>query len=98
MKSINNKLNSLLTVLFLLIILQTGCSTTVKKPLLLPIEPGVGLSEITDPNQFPDFRDDYDKETLLYSITNSIVFFNKVKSYPNAFSSIGFTLKNKQKL
>jgi membrane-bound lytic murein transglycosylase A len=91
MKSINNKLNSLLTVLFLLIILQTGCSTTVKKPLLSPIEPGVGLSEITDPNQFPDFRDDYDKETLLYSISNSLEYFKKIKSYPDSFKSIGFT-------
>ncbi|MCP4270114.1 MAG: hypothetical protein GY777_31830, partial [Candidatus Brocadiaceae bacterium] len=68
-----------------------GCSSAVKKPHLLPMKPGFGLSEILNPDQFPDFRDDYDKELLLQSISNSIEYFNKIKSYPSRFSSIGFT-------
>lgn len=91
MKSKSNILNNLFAIAFLFLILQTGCSTAVKKPFLSPIEPGIGLSEITDPNQFPDFRDDYDKDTLLYSISNSVDYFKKIKSYPNSFQSAGFT-------
>jgi len=91
MKSKNNNLNRLLVVVLLFLILLTGCSTAVKRPLLLPMRPGIGLAEITDPSQFPDFRDDYDKELLLQSISNSMEYFNKIKTYPNAFSSIGFT-------
>ena len=91
MKSRNNILRRLLAVAFLFMILQAGCSTPVKKPLLMPTEPGLGLSEITDPNLFPDFRDDYDKEPLLQSISNSMVYFKKIKSYPNAFNSLGFS-------
>ena len=50
MKSRNNILRRLLAVVFLFMILQAGCSTPVKKPLLMPTEPGLGLSEILDPN------------------------------------------------
>ncbi|MFQ5686631.1 MAG: hypothetical protein ACE5GV_08225 [Candidatus Scalindua sp.] len=57
----------------------------------MPTEPGLGLSEITDPNFFPDFRDDYDKEPLLDSISNSMAYFKKIKSCPNAFNSPGFS-------
>ncbi len=91
MKSRNNSLNRLLAVVLLFMILQAGCSSAVKKPHLLPMKPGLGLSEITNPDQFPDFRDDYDKEHLLQSISNSMEYFKKIKSYSNAFSSIGFT-------
>ena len=91
MKSKNNILNSLLAVAFLLMILQSGCATAVKKQTFSPIETGIGLSEITDSNQFPDFKDDYDEITLLYAIDNSREYFKKVKSYPDAFKSIGFT-------
>ncbi|MFQ5963678.1 MAG: murein transglycosylase A [Candidatus Scalinduaceae bacterium] len=91
MKSKSNIFNLLLAVIFLFMIVQTGCSTSGKKPFLSPIEPGVGLSEITDPEQFPDFRDDYGKETLLFSINNSIAYFTRIKSYPYAFKSIGFS-------
>ena len=93
MKSKNNNLNRLLVAVLLFLILQTCCSTAVKKPLLLPVKSGLGLSEISDPNQFPDFRDDYDKGLLLQSISNSIEYFKKIKSYQNSFSSIGFTLE-----
>ncbi len=93
MKSRNNSLNLLLAAAILLIILQTGCSSAVKKPLLLPIKPGLGLSEISNPEHFPDFRDDYDKELLLQSISNSLEYFKKVKPYPSTFSAIGFTPK-----
>ncbi len=81
----------LLAVAFLFMILHIGCSTVVKKPLLVPIEPGVGLSEILDQNQLPDFRDNFDKTLLLESISNSTAYFRKVKSYPAAFESIGFS-------
>jgi membrane-bound lytic murein transglycosylase A len=91
MKSKNNRFHRLLAVVSLFIILQAGCSSAVKKPHLLPMKPGLGLSEVSTPEQFPEFRDDYDKELLLQSISNSIEYFKKIKSYPNAFSSIGFT-------
>jgi len=91
MKSRKNSFNRLLVVSVLFIILQAGCSSAVKKPHLLPMKPGLGLSEISNPEQFPEFRDDYDKELLLQSINNSIEYLKKTKSYPKAFSSIGFT-------
>ncbi|MBO1225122.1 MAG: MltA domain-containing protein [Candidatus Scalindua sediminis] len=91
MKSKSNILNLLLAVVFLFMILETGCSTSVKKPFLSPIEPGIGLSEISDPSQFPDFSDDYGKEILLFSINNSITYFKRIKSYPPVFNSIGFS-------
>ena len=91
MKSRNNSINLLLAAVMLFIILQTGCSSAVKKPLLLPMKPGLGLSEISNPEQFPDFRDDYDKELLLQSISNSLEYFKKIKPYPSTFSAIGFT-------
>ena len=91
MKSRKNSFNRLLVVSVLFIILQAGCSSAVKKPHLLPMKPGLGLSEISNPEQFPEFRDDYDKELLLQSIDNSIEYLKKTKSYPKAFSSIGFT-------
>ncbi len=91
MKLKNNSLNRLLAVVLLFTILETGCSSAVKKPHLLPMKPGVGLSEISNPEQFPDFRDDYNKELLLQSISNSIEYFKKIKSYPDTYSSIGFT-------
>jgi hypothetical protein len=115
MKLKNNILNSLLTVAFLLMILQTGCSTAVKKPPIstteavekpvplpsaevvekpvspTPMEVGVSLSEITDSNQIPNFKDDYGRIELLYAIDNSRKYFEKVESYPESFESIGFT-------
>ena len=64
----------------------------VEKPVFLtPMEAGVSLLEITDPNQIPEFRDDYGRIELLYAIDNSREYFKKVKSYPDTFKSIGFT-------
>lgn len=91
MKLTKNGLSRLLAITFLFTILQTGCSSSIKKPLLLPIKPKIGMSEITDSDQFPDFRDDYGKQTLLYSISNSIAYFKRTKSYPDAFSVMGFS-------
>ncbi|MHC4268788.1 MAG: murein transglycosylase A [Planctomycetota bacterium] len=91
MKSRYSLFNCLLVVVFLFMTLHIGCSTAVKKPLLIPIESGVGLSEILDPNQMPDFRDNFDKGLLLESISNSIAYFKKAKTYPTAFNSIGFS-------
>ncbi len=100
----NNTLNCLLAVALLVIIFQVGCTTTtVKDAPLMPtkavetssslssIEAGTGLAEITDPNQIPDFKDDYDKITLLYAIDNSREYLKKVESYPDVFKSAGFT-------
>ena len=104
MISKNNILNILLAVAFLIMIFQAGCATTtvketpllpieaVEKPVTLtPMEVGVNLSEITDSNQSPDFKDDYDKTSLLYALDNSRVYLEKIKSYPDSFKSIGFT-------
>lgn len=92
MKSKSNILNRLLVVVLLLfMILEAGCSVSGRKQPLSPIVPGIALAEISDPDQFPDFRDDYGKETLLYSIGNSISYFKRIKSYPQAFYSIGFS-------
>ncbi len=103
MKLKDNILNRLLAVAFLLLILQTGCTTTAKKSTLSPtgavkappslssIGAGTGLVEITDPNQFPEFRDEYGKIELLYAVDNSKEYFKKIKSYPDSFKSMGFT-------
>jgi hypothetical protein len=64
---------------------------TIEEPSVSPAEVGISLSEITDPNQTPDFKDDYDRTSLLYAIDNSRVYLEKVKSYPDLFKSIGFT-------
>ncbi len=103
MKLKNNILNRLLAIVFLLLILQAGCTTAVKKstlstteavktaPSLSSIVPGIGLAEITDSKQFPEFRDDYGKIELLYAVDNSKEYFKKVQSYPDSFKSMGFT-------
>ncbi len=103
MKLKNNILNRLLAIAFLLLILQAGCTTAVKKSTLSPteavkappsissIKSGTGLAEITDPNQFPEFRDEYGKIELLYAVDNSKEYFKKIKSYPDSFKSMGFT-------
>jgi len=91
MKSKCNTFSHLTAVVFLIMILNTGCSSTDERHFLLPVEPGIGLAEITDPKQFPDFRDDYGKETLLFSIDNSIEYFKRTKSYPSAFNPLGFS-------
>ena len=91
MKTKITLVNCLLTVALLIMVFQMGCSTAVKKPLLIPIESGIGLSEILDPNQMPNFRDNFEKGPLLESIDNSLTYFKKFKSYPKAFNSIGFS-------
>ncbi|MDR4505669.1 MAG: 3D domain-containing protein [Candidatus Scalindua sp.] len=91
MKSRNNMVHFLLAAVFLCMILPVGCSTAVKKPVLSSIEPGIGLSEISDPNQLPEFKDDYGKIMLLYAIDNSRLYFNGVQSYHTSYDSIGFT-------
>jgi hypothetical protein len=64
----------------------------VEKPVSpTPMEVGVNLSEITDPNQIPDFRDDYGRIELLYAVDNSRKYFENVESYPESLKSIGFT-------
>ena len=91
MISTNNILNRLLVVVFLFTILQTGCSTAVKRPPLSTIETGTSLTEVTDPDQLPVFKDDYGRIELLYAVDNSREYFKKVESYPDSFKSIGFT-------
>ncbi|MHC4321388.1 MAG: hypothetical protein ACYST3_03835, partial [Planctomycetota bacterium] len=68
----NNTLNYLLGVALLVMFFLTGCATTtVQETTLAPteevetasslstIESGTGLTEITDSNQIPAFKDDY---------------------------------------
>ena len=64
---------------------------TIEEPSVSPAEVGISLSEITDPNQIPGFRDDYGRIELLYAVDNSREYFKKVESYPDTFKSIGFT-------
>ena len=100
----NNTLNLLLAVALLVIVFQAGCATTTVKETPLssaeavettsPVSaagPGTGLTEITDSNQIPGFRDDYGRIELLYAIDNSRKYFEKVESYPESLKSIGFT-------
>ncbi|MDP6924973.1 MAG: 3D domain-containing protein [Candidatus Scalindua sp.] len=100
----NNTLNCLLVVALLVIVFQAGCTTTTVKEAPLssaeavettsPVSaagPGTGLTEITDSNQIPGFRDDYGRIELLYTVDKSRVYFEKVESYPDSFKSIGFT-------
>ncbi|MDR4498188.1 MAG: MltA domain-containing protein [Candidatus Scalindua sp.] len=91
MGSINTSLHYLFTIFILLIVFVTGCSTSAKRPILSPVLSGVGLAEIHDPIQFPHFSDDYDKDSLMHSIDNSIEYFNRIKDYPDIFQSIGFS-------
>ena len=88
MISKNNTLNLSLAVALLVIVFQTGCTTTkVKETSLLPteaVEAGTGLAEITDPNQIPEFKDDYGRIELLYTIDKSRKYFEKVESYPDS--------------
>lgn len=91
MELTKNGLSRLLVIIFLFTILQIGCSSSIKRPLSLPIKLKIGLFEITYSDRIPDFRDDYGKQTLLYSISNSITYFKRTKSYSDAFSSLGFS-------
>ncbi|MCP5003207.1 MAG: murein transglycosylase [Planctomycetes bacterium] len=91
MKSINVTHHYLYAVIFLLVLFVTGCSTSGRKSLLMPLKPGIGLAEILNPDQLPDFSDDYDKDILLLSIDNSIEYFKRIKDYPDVFRSLGFT-------
>ncbi|MDR4503659.1 MAG: MltA domain-containing protein [Candidatus Scalindua sp.] len=91
MRSESTMLYYLFTVTLVLMLFATGCSTSGKRPLLSPLKQGIGLAEIFNPNQFPHFRDDYDKDTLLRSVDNSIEYFNRIKNYPDIFRSLGFT-------
>lgn len=77
-------------VVFVLMAVGFGCATQ-KKTLLIPEEPGTGLVEIKDPKQFPYFRDDYDRSSLLKSIECSITYFNKVKSNKYGFHMRDFS-------
>ncbi len=53
MKSRNNIVGFLVAGVLLCMILESGCSTAVKKPTLSSIEPKVGSSEISEPQQLP---------------------------------------------
>ncbi len=99
-----NTLNCLLAVALLVIIFQAGCTTTTVRetpPLQTevvetkPAPPakvsGTGLVEITEPNQFPAFKDDYGRIELLYAVDKSRLYFKEVESYPDNFKSMGFT-------
>ncbi len=89
----NNTLNGLLVIAILIMFFAVGCTTTTVKETssLSATIPETGLTEITDTNQIPGFRDDYGRIELLYAVDNSREYFKKVESYPDTFKSIGFT-------
>ncbi|MCF6150240.1 MAG: murein transglycosylase [Candidatus Kuenenia sp.] len=86
---INFFINNLLVV-FVLITVGFGCATQ-KKSLLLPEESGSGLVEIKDPKQFPYFRDDYDRDSLLQTIDHSLEYFARAKSNKYGFRMQDFS-------
>lgn len=94
MKSGRNMYNGLLIVVLLFTILESGCAMLKKKAHLVPRESGDTLVEITDPKQFPNFRDDYTRDTLLRAIDNSLDYFKRVKSNPYGFNMTGFSHQN----
>ena len=85
------RLNFFYTGIIIILVLtgvNFGCATQ-KKSLLIPEESGSGLVEIKDPRQFPYFRDDYDKNSLLLSIDHSLRYFAMSKS-----NKYGFRMKD----
>ncbi len=91
MRCKSTTLHCLFAIILLSTLFMTGCSSSAKRAVLSPLKPGIGITEIFNPSQFPLFKDDYDKETLLRSIDNSITYFKRVKDYPDIFNSLGFT-------
>lgn len=78
----------------LIIFMGSGCAMFKKKPLLVPREAGDTLVEITDPTQFPQFKDDYSRDSLLLSIDHSLDYFKRVKANPYGFHMTGFSHEN----
>ncbi len=78
----------------IVIIMGSGCAMFKKRPLLVPKETGDTLVEITDPTQFPQFQDDYSRDSLLQSIDNSLDYFKKVKANPYGFHMTDFSHEN----
>jgi len=78
----------------IVIIMGSGCAMFKKKPLLVPREAGDTLVEITDPTQFPQFQDDYSRDSLLQSIDHSLDYFKRVKANPYGFHMTGFSHEN----
>jgi membrane-bound lytic murein transglycosylase A len=89
-----NTLKSSLLFILLFTILGSGCAALKKKPLLTPREPGDTLVEITDPKLLPNFRDDYNKQSLLSSLDYSLDYFRRVKSNPHGFHMAEFSNQN----
>lgn len=83
-----------LLMAMIVIIMGSGCAMFKKRPHLVPKEAGDTLVEITDPAQFPQFQDDYSRDSLLQSIDNSLDYFKRVKANPYGFHMTGFSHEN----
>jgi membrane-bound lytic murein transglycosylase A len=94
MKMRTNVVKGLLFIVFLFSITESGCALFKKRPLLVPREAGDTLVEITDPKQLPKFSDDYNKDSLLRSLDNSLEYFKRVKSNPYGFQMADFSHTN----
>ena len=84
----------LMLAILLIITLAQGCAMFKKRPLLVPRELGDTLVEITDPKLLPRFEDDYNKDSLLRAIDNSLEYYKRVKSNPYEFNMTGFSHQN----
>ncbi|MDR4509838.1 MAG: MltA domain-containing protein [Candidatus Brocadiaceae bacterium] len=94
MKPKKNLFKGLLIVIISFSILTSGCAMSRKRPLLMPKDPGSGLAEITDPKYFPNFKDEYSRESLLQSIDNSLEYLKRVKTNPYGFPMREFSHEN----
>ena len=84
----------LMLAILLIITLAQGCAMFKKRPLLVPRELGDTLVEIADPKLLPRFEDDYNKDSLLRAIDNSLEYYKRVKSNPYEFNMTGFSHQN----
>jgi len=76
--------------IFFVMTTVVGCAAQ-RSSLLVPEGPGTGLVEITDHKLYPQFRDDYDKESLLLALDNSLEYFNRKNYKSYGFHMRGFT-------
>ncbi len=94
MESKRSVLKGLLLFVFILTVLEGGCAMSKKRARLVPRESGDTLVEITDPKLFPNFQDDYGRDSLLRAVDNSLEYFKRVKVNPYGFHMAGFSHPN----
>ena len=87
-------LKGLLGFMLVLTVLEGGCAVSKKRARLVPRESGDTLVEITDPKLFPNFQDDYGRDSLLRAVDNGLEYFKRVKVNPYGFHMAGFSHPN----